>query len=36
MERRRSSLLGMRAHHVAIVLVAIVIAVALLSNYRLW
>ncbi len=36
MERRRSSFLGMRTHHVAIALVAIVIAVALISNYYLW
>ena len=36
MERQRSSFLGMRTHHVVIALVAIVIAVALISNYHLW
>jgi hypothetical protein len=36
MERERSSFLGMRTHHVVIALVAIVIAVALVSNYYLW
>jgi hypothetical protein len=30
------SLFGMRAHHLAIALVAILIAVALASNYYLW
>jgi hypothetical protein len=27
---------GMRTHHVAIALIAILIAVALVSNYYLW
>jgi len=31
-----SSFFGMRTHHVAIALVAILIAVALASNYYLW
>jgi hypothetical protein len=36
MERRPSSFLGMRTHHIAIAVVAIVIVVALISNYHLW
>jgi hypothetical protein len=36
MERERSSFFGMRTHHVVIALIAIVIAVALISNYHLW
>jgi hypothetical protein len=31
-----SSFFGMRAHHVLIALIAILIAVALASNYYLW
>jgi hypothetical protein len=33
---QRSTFLGMRTHHIVIALVAIVIAVALVSNYYLW
>jgi hypothetical protein len=36
MARQGSSFFGMRAHHVVIALVAILIAVALASNYYLW
>jgi hypothetical protein len=36
MARQGSSFFGMRAHHVVIALVAILIAVALASNYPLW
>jgi hypothetical protein len=36
MERERSSFLGIRTHHIVIALVAIVIVVALISNYHLW
>jgi len=36
MERQGWSLRGMRTHHVVIVLIAVVIAVALASNYYLW
>jgi hypothetical protein len=32
----RSSFLGLRTHHLVIALVAILIAVALASNYYLW
>jgi hypothetical protein len=32
----RSSFFGIRTHHVAIALIAIVVAVAFLSNYHLW
>jgi hypothetical protein len=32
----QSTFLGMRTHHVVIALIAIVIAVALASNYYLW
>jgi hypothetical protein len=31
-----SSFFGMRTHHVAIALIAVLIAVALASNYYLW
>ena len=31
-----SSFFGLRTHHVVIAIIAIVIAVALLSNYHLW
>jgi hypothetical protein len=34
--RQNSTFLGMRTHHVVIALIAIVIAVALASNYYLW
>jgi hypothetical protein len=36
MTEPRSSFFGLRTHHVVIALVAIVIAVALASNYHLW
>jgi hypothetical protein len=36
MTEPRSSFFGLRTHHVVIALVAILIAVALASNYRLW
>jgi hypothetical protein len=36
MSPQRSSFFGLRTHHVAIAIIAIVIAVALLSNYHLW
>jgi hypothetical protein len=36
MSPQRSSLFGMRTHHVVIALIAILIAVALASNYYLW
>jgi hypothetical protein len=32
----RETFLGLRTHHVAIALIAIVIAIALASNYYLW
>jgi hypothetical protein len=32
----RETFLGMRTHHIAIGLIAIVVAVALVSNYYLW
>jgi hypothetical protein len=32
----RQTLLGLRTHHVVIALVAIVVAIALASNYYLW
>jgi hypothetical protein len=32
----RETFLGMRAHHFVIGVIAIVVAVALLSNYYLW
>jgi hypothetical protein len=32
----RERFFGMRTHHVAIALIAIVIAIALASNYYLW
>ncbi len=34
--KQGSTFLGMRTHHLAIAIIAIVIAVALLSNYHLW
>ncbi len=36
MPRQGSSFFGLRTHHVAIAHVAILIAVALASNYYLW
>jgi hypothetical protein len=36
MSQQRSSIFGMRAHHVVIAVIAILIAVALVSNYYLW
>jgi hypothetical protein len=36
MTRQRSSFFGMRTHHVVIAVIAILIAVALASNYYLW
>jgi hypothetical protein len=33
---QRASFFGMRTHHLVIALVAILIAVALASNYYLW
>jgi hypothetical protein len=32
----RETLLGMRTHHIVIGLIAIIVAVALVSNYYLW
>jgi hypothetical protein len=32
----RETFFGMRAHHIAIALIAILVAVALASNYYLW
>ena len=32
----RETLFGMRTHHIAIALIAILVAVALASNYYLW
>jgi hypothetical protein len=36
MTEQHSTFFGMRTHHVVIALIAIVIAVALASNYYLW
>jgi hypothetical protein len=36
MNRQGSTVFGMRTHHIAIALIAILIAVALASNYYLW
>ena len=36
MTEPRSTFLGMRTHHLAIALIAILIAIALASNYYLW
>jgi hypothetical protein len=36
MTEPRSSFFGFRTHHVVIALVAILIAVALASNYHFW
>jgi hypothetical protein len=32
----RGTFLGLRTHHIAIALIAILVAVALASNYYLW
>jgi hypothetical protein len=32
----RSTFMGLRTHHIVIALIAILIAVALASNYYLW
>jgi hypothetical protein len=32
----RDAFLGMRTHHIAIAIIAILVAVALASNYYLW
>jgi hypothetical protein len=36
MIRQRSSFFGMRTRHLVIALIAILVAVALVSNYYLW
>ena len=36
MNRQRSPIFRMRTHHFVIALIAILIAVALVSNYYLW
>ncbi len=36
MTEERTTFFGMRTHHVVIALIAILIAVALASNYYLW
>jgi hypothetical protein len=36
MTEPRSTFLGMRTHHLVIALIAILIAIALASNYYLW
>jgi hypothetical protein len=36
MSPKSSTFFGMRTHHVVIALIAILIAVALASNYYLW
>jgi hypothetical protein len=36
MAKERTTFFGMRTHHVVIALIAVVIAVALMSNYYLW
>jgi hypothetical protein len=36
MSREGSTFLGMRTHHLVIAIIAILIAVALASNYYLW
>ena len=36
MTDRHSTFLGMRAYHLAMELIALVIAIALASNYYLW
>ena len=32
----RQTFLGLRTHHIAIALIAILVAVALVSNYYIW
>jgi hypothetical protein len=36
MTEQNPSFFGMRTHHVVIAVIAVVIAVALMSNYYLW
>jgi hypothetical protein len=36
MNRHGSSLFGMRTHHSVIALIAILVAIALVSNHYLW
>jgi hypothetical protein len=36
MTDQRSTFLGMRTHHLVMALVALLIAIALASNYYLW
>jgi hypothetical protein len=36
MNRHGSSLFGMRTHHLVIALIAILVAIALVSNHYLW
>jgi hypothetical protein len=36
MTEQRATFFGMRTHHVVIALIAVLIAVALASNYYLW
>jgi hypothetical protein len=36
MKMMRDTFLGLRTHHIVIGVIAIVIAVALVSNYYLW
>jgi hypothetical protein len=36
MNRQGSSLFGMRTHHFVIALIAILVAIALVSNHYLW
>ncbi len=36
MTMARETFLGMRTHHIVIAVIAIVVAVALVSNYYLW
>jgi hypothetical protein len=36
MTEPRSTFLGLRTHHIVIAVIAILIAVALASNYYLW
>jgi hypothetical protein len=36
MSEQRSTFFGLRAHHIVIAVIAILIAVALAANYHLW
>jgi len=36
MDRHGSTFFGIRTHHILIALIAVVVAVALASNYYLW